>query len=108
MSLDFFLRCRHCESRLVSLNITHNLTGMAAEAGIYKAIWRPEEIGATRAMDITPALREGLGMMLSAPDRFKRLNPENGWGDYDGFVEFVKEVHEACVLHPSARIEVSR
>ena len=32
-----------------SANITHNLGKMAEEAGIYKHLWRPEEIGITKA-----------------------------------------------------------
>ena len=32
-----------------SANITHNLTKMADEAGIYECLWRPEEIGITKA-----------------------------------------------------------
>ena len=40
-------------------NITHNLNKMAGEAGIYEALWRPEEIGVKVAADLIPILEKG-------------------------------------------------
>ena len=60
------------EMKRVSLfdsNITHNLTEMAEEAGIYKHLWRPEEIGAEQARDISQDVEEGLALMKSDPPR---------------------------------------
>ena len=31
------------------LNITHNLNKMASELGVYEHLWRPDEIGVTKA-----------------------------------------------------------
>lgn len=50
MSLDITLytpMCAHCgrSGEGYSANITHNLGAMAEAAGIYLALWRPEEIG---------------------------------------------------------------
>jgi hypothetical protein len=36
--------------------IPHNLTPMADAAGVYEALWRPDERGWTTAKDITPIL----------------------------------------------------
>lgn len=85
-------------------NITHNLRWMAEEAGL----WRPEEAGWTKARDLIGVLRRGLRMLLADPERFKKLNPENGWGDYDGLVKFVREYLDACTEHPDADVEVCR
>jgi hypothetical protein len=52
MSLDVYLYqstdCQHCGlpigatgSQLYSANVTHNLTIMAHEAGLYLVLWRP-------------------------------------------------------------------
>ena len=38
--------------QMYEANITHNLGKMTVEAGIYKALWRPEEIEAVYAKDI--------------------------------------------------------
>lgn len=37
---------------LYEANITHNLNKMAAEAGIYECLWRPDEHGITHARQI--------------------------------------------------------
>ena len=122
MSLDVYLhsqekrknQCGHCGStyekqeELYWANITHNLSKMAEEAGIYKALWRPEEINAIRADQIILPLTKGLALLKSDPERFKKLNAPNGWGTYEHFVPFVEEYLNACKENPYAIIEVSR
>lgn len=98
-----------CESReWYSANITHNLNKMAYAAGLYTALWQPEEAGIKYAYQLISTLATGLDNLLESPDFFKQYNPENGWGNYDGFVEFVAEYLEACKSMPNARVEVSR
>lgn len=91
-----------------SANITHNLNAMAAEAGIYKHLWRPEEIGISKAAQLIEPLRVGLALLKADPPRFKKHNPPNGWGDYDGFVEFVEKYLAACEQNPTADVGASR
>lgn len=89
-------------------NITHNLNTMAKEAGIYMHLWRPGEIGITKARQLVNPLRVGLETLRSDPTRFRVHNPENGWGNYEGLVRFVEEYLNACEKYPEARVEVSR
>ncbi len=89
-------------------NITHNLGAMAAEAGLYKALWRPDENGMPKARDLIEPLRIGLSALRAEPARFKAFNPENGWGDYDGLVRFVSAYLAACEEYPDADVRVSR
>jgi len=91
-----------------SANITHNLGGMAEAAGIYKELWHPDEIGMTKASQLIDPLKRGLDRLIQAPETFKKLNPENGWGDYDGLVSFVEKYINACILNPEASVSVSR
>lgn len=125
MSLDVYLRgnvsdvecfcicCGNAHARkyqpeYFSWNITHNLGRMANEAGIYYALWRPDEIGVMVARDLVPLLRSGLDLLESNPAKFRALNPENGWGTYDGLVAFVHAYLNACVEYPTAEVFVSR
>lgn len=120
MSLDVYLKakdgdvCGECGGTgktheiLYGANITHNLNKMAAEAGIYEACWRPEEIGAKQAKDITPILEKGLELLKSKPEYFEKFNPSNGWGSYDDFADWVEGYLEACRENPEALIKVSR
>lgn len=115
-------------NEVYSANITHNLGKMADEAGIYEALWRPhrlkegynipegdyqaewkfEEENKTTAKELIEPLRQGLHNLKSEPERYKKFNPENGWGSYDVLVKFVENYLNACYEYPDAIIEVSR
>lgn len=89
-------------------NITHNLNTMAGDAGIYKHLWRPEELNITTASQLIEPLTMGLKTLKEQPERFKKFNPKNGWGDYDGLVKFVSSYLEACKENPNCEIYISR
>jgi hypothetical protein len=89
-------------------NITHNLNTMAKEAGIYEHLWRPDEIGITKASQLIEPLSEGLSLLRSDSLRFKAFDPPNKWGDYDSLVRFVTEYLDACREYPDATVETCR
>lgn len=91
-----------------SANVTHNLGGMARAAGIYDCCWRPDENGLTKARQLIEPLSIGLSLLKREPDRFIPLNPENGWGTYDGFVSWVEDYLAACCQWPDATVSVWR
>lgn len=91
-----------------SANITHNLNAMAAEAGIYEALWRPEEVGIAKAEQLIAPLRAGLALLLDKPEHFHQFNPKNGWGNYEGLVQFVTDYVATCAAYPTADVSVSR
>ena len=93
---------------LFNANITHNLTDMAEEAGLYFYIWRPEEFNLKYAKNIVQPMEDGLRLLKSDPIRFKKLSSPNGWGTYEQFIPWVEEYLEACKEYPKALVEVSR
>ena len=107
MSLDVSLFVQK-PVEVYSANITHNLCAMAEEAGIYMHLWRPEEIGLTKAGELIEPLRAGLELMKADPARFEKHNSPNGWGLYKNFVPFVEKYLAACEENPGATIWVSR
>lgn len=107
MSLDVYLEVVK-PTVIYSGNITHNLNKMADAAGIYKELWRPEEIGVTKARELIQPLADGLSRLLAEPEKYRAFNPANGWGDYEGLVEFVREYLAACRENPDAAVKVSR
>lgn len=107
MSLDITLTAVR-ETSVFERNITHNLNRMADEAGIYGVIWRPEENGIETAAQLIEPLRTGMALLKANPDRFKALNPPNGWGRYEGLVTFVEAYLAACIENPDATVEASR
>lgn len=107
MSLDVYLTAVR-PTTVYDANITHNLGPMAEEAGIYKHLWRPEELGITTAGELIEPLAAGLALLQSDPDRFKAFDAPNGWGLYEHFVPFVEKYLDACRGNPDATVEVSR
>lgn len=107
MSLDVILTATR-PTTVYSKNITHNLAEMADKAGIYEHLWRPDEIGITKASELIEPLYKGLVLLKSDPDRFKAFNPSNGWGNYNSLVQFVEDYLAACQEDPDAEVSVSR
>lgn len=107
MSLDVSLT-RVQETCVYDANITHNLGTMADKAGIYYALWRPEEINAIYAKDIIKIVEKGLKKLKAKPEYFEKFNASNGWGMYEHFVPFVEKYLKALKEYPDAKINISR
>jgi len=109
MSLDVYLIENQGDTEyLYHRNITHNLGRMADAAGIYEAVWRPEEIGLKIAGELAPLLKEGIAKMKADPEHFKQFNAKNGWGVYEHFLPWLEDYLAACEEHPNALIDVCR
>ena len=116
MSLDLYLQVSvdvgGSEPHIVTLwqaSYTHNCNTMAEAAGIYKHVWRPEELSEIKtAADLIEPLRAGIQRMEDDPMRFIALNPENGWGSYETFLPWLKQYLAACIEYPKATIDASR
>lgn len=114
MSLDIYLLpqpCPHCGGTEDgwSGNITHNLTAMASAAGLYYAIWRPDEYQhGCRARNLIPDVEEGLKWLHENEDEARKHEPKNKWGSYDGLIDFVQDYLSALHRFPDADVEVSR
>jgi len=115
MSLDVDLMVTQPTS-VYSANITYNLGKMAAEVKVgigsnidlYTILWRPEELNFKFAKDIADLLDDGWNILLSDPEKFKKFNPENGWGSYESLCDFVYKYRNACWENPDAELSVSR
>ena len=109
MSLDIWLDKPAVEAMTVfDANITHNLGKMAGEANIYDILWRPEEHEITHAWQLIEPLRGAVKEMKEDPDRFKKHNPDNGWGAYKDFLPWLERLLAACLESPGATIHTSR
>ena len=107
MSLDFYLM----ETKRVVVfdkNITHNCGSHASALGIYKHLWRHEELKITQAIELISPLYTALKEIQANPTKYESCDPVSGWGTVESFTEFLKKVLQACLEHPYAEIEVSR
>lgn len=89
-------------------NITHNLNTMADRAGIYKHLWRPEEINITKAKELIKPIQKGLDDMKKRPEYYKRFDSPNKWGTYKDFIPWIEDYLEACIKYPNSDIHISR
>jgi membrane carboxypeptidase/penicillin-binding protein PbpC len=81
---------------------------MAQEAGVYEVMWRADEYKITHAKHMIYALEEGIKILEDDPEYFRKFEPENGWGNYEGLLGVAKQLLELCVANPEATVEVSR
>ena len=95
-------------TEVFSRGITHNLTGMARECGIYECLWRPDEVGIKTAGELIEPLTKALAELKAEPARFIPFESPNGWGTYDNFCQFVSDVLENAKEHPDASVEADR
>lgn len=58
------------------------------------------------AADVIPILEGAIKSMKRTPAKFKKLNPPNGWGSYEGALESLCWLHEMCTNHPLATVEI--
>ena len=107
MSLDVYLeKMKMCD--VYEANITHNLNKMAKEAGIYQHLWRPEDLGIKEAWELIEPLEKALKDMEDRPGHDAKVNPENGWGSYDGLLMFIAKYINACEENPESLIRIWR
>lgn len=91
-----------------AIGVTHNLTAMAEAAGLYKCMWRPDEMCITLASQMIEPLEKGIDAMIKNKEWLQTMNPENGWGSYDILLSVAQRYLAACVENPNAEVEVSR
>lgn len=96
------------EATIFESNITHNLAEMADAVGIYKHLWRPEEIGITHAKELIQPITDALTELKSNPELYRQYGDPKGWGTLDQFVPWLEEVLEACQKNPKAKVKTSR
>lgn len=58
------------------------------------------------AADALPIVTAALSKMALDPEHFRALNPPNGWGSYEGAVEFLQWLQMQCIKHPKATVLV--
>ena len=110
MSLNIHLinpPCPHCGSSEGGWEggITHNLTAMASAAGIYQAVWRPDELfDKPKARNLIPVIERGLKWLEENKEEAGRHGSPNGYGTYDDFLSFIWDYLDALHSNPDADV----
>lgn len=84
-------------------NYTYNVSKMYIEA-IGQSL---SAFHGANAEESIPLLRKCVEEMTSNPEKYKNMNPTNGWGNYEGALDYVQKLLHACEKNPDSTIEVS-
>jgi hypothetical protein len=111
MSLDLWLTIdaggdEPAEVGDLNWNYTHNVNPM------WRLLFGGQSLGqyleGKTCAETKDCLALAVRTMRAFPEVFKPLNPENGWGDYDGALVALERVAEAAAKYPKASWMVSR
>lgn len=114
MSAGFGASAAGCEGcgctghRLGDWNLTYNLSPMLRAAGFpgwQETVGRLAEVQPVTAKRVLPVFDAVLAELRADPDRYRAMNPENGWGSYDQAVRTLDDFVEAIRPHPDALID---
>lgn len=104
MSADVWIEihpCGHCgrsDEMGEKLNVTYNLSAMLTAAGFMgwpKIVGRPAAFVGNHIIEV-------LDFMAENPDKWRAMNPENGWGSYDVCLQGrMRRWAQACLDAPT-------
>jgi len=89
-------------------NITHNLNKMAREADLYQVMWCPEELDIEVASDAVTPLISGIQKLVHYQNEMEKLNPENGWGNFDNLLNVATNYLNAALRYPESNVTACR
>jgi hypothetical protein len=69
--------------------------------------WLSDLNGRVVDEDLVATLYAARNHMQNCADEYRAMNPENGWGNYEGALEYLERLLLGCRLHPGAVIYVS-
>lgn len=111
MSLDLYLstkQCPTCKNVKVtdSVSYTWNVAPMWYE--IYPNQEHMVDVDGLTGKESLPLLECALDMLERNPKKFIAMNPSNGWGDYEGFMAYIKKLIEMANENPDLYWESCR
>ena len=108
MSWDVSLMIDTGDKELVEVvdlgNYTYNVSPMYYKAFERKGGFR--SLDGMRVKKAIPILERAIQRMKDDPKQYKKMNPENGWGDYEGALEYLMDILDGCKKHPKTIIKI--
>ncbi|WP_407563347.1 hypothetical protein [Streptomyces sp. 184] len=84
-------------------NYTSNVSGMWEDALGYPL----KNLHGWQAEDARTDLQQAVHDMETHPEAYRAMNPPNGWGDYEGALDYLRRLGDACRAHPKTTIHIS-
>ena len=108
MSYDIYLEMDAGGPRPMSVevgNYTSNAVPIWTQALYGKSL---ADYDGREARTVVEELEFGLEQIDMYPERFRDLEPENGWGDLEGATQYLRKLKDMCLRYPLAKIRISR
>lgn len=103
MSLDISIKAMR-ETEIYEGNVTYNLAPM-----YYKCIDKElgfKKLNEMNCKEALPTINKAIEEMLNNADEYRKLNPKNGWGSYEGLLATLQEMRNCCEKNPDGKIEI--
>lgn len=81
---------------------TYNLTPMWRRAGVVSEGSR--DLDGRNAGEMRGVLAQAVADARANEAAYRELDPPNGWGDYDGFLEILMRLERLCREHPTGTL----
>ncbi len=82
-------------------NYTYNVSLMLQEAGLTVGALDGVLAGTARGI-----LDAAIEKMKADPNKYREMNPKNGWGHYEGALHWLEKIRGDCMRHPKATVRV--
>ena len=95
MSLDINITAKR-EVEIYERNVTYNLANM-----YYKCIDKEKgfkKLDGMNCKEALPIINNAIKDMLNNADEYRKLNPKNGWGSYEGLLATLQEMRNCCEI----------
>jgi hypothetical protein len=63
-------------------------------------------IGDMTCKEALPHLERGIAEMINREEEMVKLNPPNGWGDFEGALAYLRIIRQGCEDHPTAIVRI--
>lgn len=113
MSYDVYLRINTGidDTTVVDCgNYTGNIWEMyenaipAVKEGIRGGLHRLHDMKAENTLSL---LQKAVQLMQDDKVFYRKFNPDNGWGNYEGALKFLQNILEQCEIHPACTVYLS-
>lgn len=101
MSLDIYVKAMK-EVNIFEKNITYNLAPMYYKCiDKEKGLKKLDNMSCKKAL---PIINKAIADMLNNADEYRKLNPSNGWGSYEGLLVALQDLRNCCANNPDGII----
>ena len=104
MSLNINITAKR-EVEIYERDVTYYLADM-----YYKCIDKEKgfkKLDGMNCKEALPIINNAIQDMLNNADEYRKLNPKNGWGSYEGLLKTLQEMRNCCESNPDGTINVS-